>query len=475
MPDQDELAQGHMGTESTSTRKITLAGAPDLFDVPVSQDGPAKRRFALLVFFDSDAQMRLLDEGAQVVVGREAPSEIVVDDPSVSRQHARFTLKDGEVRVEDLDSTNGTFVRGRRIAQERLDAADEVVVGKARIILAATRANAARSEAPIDDGYVVVNPKMRKLYADTRRAARADVPLLILGETGAGKEHVARTFHREGPRADKLFLAVNCAAIPASLIESTLFGHERGAFTGAQARAIGMFERASGGVLFLDEIGDLGSGAQAALLRAIETRRITRVGATTETAIDVRLVAATHCDLEDMVEEGTFREDLFFRLSGIQVVVPPLRERPDEIQPLVHLVLEQARREWTVSVERVAPDALDAIRRYSWPGNVRQLRHAIERAALLSDGASITREDLPPYVFQVELPALPCDDVQAHVELALKPHLRRYERALIDEALKRTAGNRQMAAKLLRIPLRTLFRKLRASGSPNGEKSGVSE
>jgi len=461
---------------STSTRKITLAGAPECFDFAAdASDGANERRFALLIFCDAEAQVRLLDRDCPVVVGRELPSEIVVDDPSVSRQHARFTLKDGEVWVEDLDSRNGTFRHGSKLAHERLDAADEVVVGKARIVVAATRADARpRSASDSETEHVIVNPKMRQLYSDTKRAARADVPLLVLGETGAGKEHVARTFHREGPRADKPFVAVNCAAIPASLIESTLFGHERGAFTGALARAVGMFERASGGVLFLDEIGDLGLGAQAALLRAIETRRITRVGGLAEIPIDVRLVAATHCDLEDMVEEGTFREDLFFRLNGIQVVVPPLRERPEEIEPLVRLVLAGARREWNVRAERVTPEAMEAIRRYGWPGNVRQLRHAIERAALLGDGGAITGADLPAYVHEVEAPAPPQITIEPHTEIALKPQLRRYERALIDEALRRTAGNRQMAAKLLRIPLRTLFRKLRTSSGPENDGTGPS-
>jgi two-component system response regulator AtoC len=451
-----------------STKKITLAGAAELFGyVDAREETYTGRRFALLIFCDPEAQVRLLDEGSQVVVGREAPSEIVVDDPSVSRQHARFTLLEASVWVEDLDSRNGTFHRGKRVSRERLDAGDEVIVGKARIVVAATRSPDA-DVPPGDAQYVILNPKMKQLYADIQRAARADVPLLILGETGSGKEHVARTFHRIGPRKDRDFVAVNCAAIPASLIESTLFGHERGAFTGATARAIGMFERANGGVLFLDEIGDLGSGSQAALLRALETRTIARDGSTSEIPVDVRIVAATHCDLEDMVEEGTFREDLFFRLNTIRVEVPPLRERPDEIEPLVNLVLAGARREWSVRADRVSPEAMQAIRNYSWPGNVRQLRHAIERAALLGNGESITTDDLPDYVVDDKRASGVSVTVDGSIELALKQQLRRFERALIEEALRRTGGNRQLAAKLLRIPLRTLFRKIRTPGGEAG-------
>jgi transcriptional regulator with PAS, ATPase and Fis domain len=287
-----------------------------------------------------------------------------------------------------------------------------------------------------------------------------------LGETGTGKEHVARTVHRESERRDKPFIAVNCAAIAPSLLEATLFGHERGAFTGAVARTAGVFERADGGVLFLDEVGDLSSSAQVALLRAIETQKICRIGSSSEIEVDVQIVAATHCDLEAMIEEETFRRDLYFRLNGIQLELPPLRERGDEIEPLVELFLAGARREWGVRARELTQEALDCLRRCAWPGNVRQLRYAIERAALLGGGEVIAAADLPSYVTTqlVATPATAAPEA-APVQLALKQELRRYERALIDEALRRAGGNRLAAAKLLRIPLRTLFRKLRASGA----------
>jgi transcriptional regulator with GAF, ATPase, and Fis domain len=225
---------------------------------------------------------------------------------------------------------------------------------------------------------------MKRIYDDAIRAAAANVPVLVLGETGVGKEHVARTLHRESPRRDHPFVAVNCAAIPASLLESTLFGHERGAFTGASARAMGVFERANGGVLFLDEIGDLGSGAQVALLRAIEARRISRVGSSLEIPVDVRIVAATHCDLEAMIEEGTFRQDLYYRLNGISLEVPPLRERQDEIEPLVRQFLLQARRDWGLRLRDVTPEAMAHLQRCECPGNVRPLRCAVKSEALLA-------------------------------------------------------------------------------------------
>jgi DNA-binding NtrC family response regulator len=313
---------------------------------------------------------------------------------------------------------------------------------------------------------------MQQLYQDVTRAARVNVPVLILGETGVGKEHVARAVHSESPRIEAPFVVINCAAIPPALLESTLFGHERGSFTGANARSIGVFERAHQGVLFLDEIGELTLGAQAALLRAIETRRICRVGSSVEVPVDVRIVAATHCDLKAMVEDGAFRRDLYFRLSGVELLVPPLRERTDEIEPLTQLFLSRAREEWGIGTRQVTPEALRVLSCYSWPGNVRQLRHAVERSALLGASDVLRVEDLPDYLVESErVPALAPrgSDPAPPLDLSLRQQMQRYERVLIDEALRRAGGNRQAAAKLLRVPLRTLFRKLRATG-PEDDK-----
>jgi DNA-binding NtrC family response regulator len=454
--------------ESLSTgRKITLAETGDLiaaFD-GFDTSGP-QRRFGLLIFCEAEAQFKLLEEGSAVVIGREAPSEIVVDDASVSSQHARFVRNHGEVWVEDLDSRNGTHLAGKRIERQRLESGDEVAIGRVRVVLAATREPAADAVAPAQAGpvpadVVIQNPRMQRIYRDVVYAARGKLPVLVLGETGTGKELVARAVHRQSDRNEQPFVAINCAAIPPTLLESTLFGHERGAFTGANTRTIGVFERASGGVLFLDEIGDIASSAQVALLRAIETRRISRVGSSTEIAVDVLLVTATHCDLEAMVEEGTFRKDLYFRLNGIQFDLPPLRERIDEIPALAQMFLADARREWGVRARDFGNDAMQMLLHCAWPGNVRQLRYAVERAALLAAGDTIGAGDLPDHVgadATRPAPELPTPPI---VELALKQQLRRYERMLIDEALRRAAGNRQAAAKLLRIPLRTLFRKLR--------------
>jgi DNA-binding NtrC family response regulator len=364
------------------------------------------------------------------------------------------------------------------IGRKRLEPLREIVIGKASGGLAATLGfRAEASEAPVEEqGFVLRNPRMRQVYEEARRAARADLPVLVLGETGVGKEHVALTIHRASARRERPCVVINCAAIAAPLLESTLFGHERGAFTGAVSRSIGVFERAHGGVLFLDEIGELGAAAQAALLRVVETRRVARIGSSVEVPVDVRIVAATHCDLEAMIAEGTFREDLFYRLNGVILEVPPLRERRDEIEPLVALFLAQASRQCGTPRREVTPEAFSMLHAASWPGNVRQLRYAVERAALVARGPRIGLEDWPE-----SIGALPSACAEAIgtdtpiLDLSLRQQLRRYERTLIEEALQRAGGKRPVAAKLLRVPLRTLFRRIRAcaivdSNVPAGQR-----
>jgi DNA-binding NtrC family response regulator len=319
------------------------------------------------------------------------------------------------------------------------------------------------------DGYVIASALMRRLYEELARVSRTDVPVIVVGETGSGKEHVATTLHAQSRRSSGPFVVANCAAIPPSLLEATLFGHERGAFTSAVARSVGMLERASGGTLFLDEIGELTLTAQAALLRAVETQRICRVGSSSEVPIDVRFVTATHRDLETMVQDGSFRKDLYFRLNGVTLVVPPLRERVDEIEALVRVFTEKAQRDWGARARNVSTGALDALRRYGWPGNVRQLRHAVEQAALLCQGESIAIGDLPEYVLarppqRSQTPLLD----ESFTDLTFRERVEKFEIALLDEALKRAGGNRNAAAKLLGMPLRTLFRKLREAAESGG-------
>ena len=317
---------------------------------------------------------------------------------------------------------------------------------------------------------VIASAVMRELYEDASRLARATMTVLIHGETGAGKEAVAQAVHDLGPRRDRPLVYVNCAAIPEQLVEGTLFGHERGAFTGADQRQKGLFEAADGGTVMLDEIGDLPQAAQAVLLRVLETKRVRRVGATEEVPVDVRILAATHCDLEAMVAQGTFREDLLFRLNAMTLVVPPLRERREEIAPLCERFLEDAIREASdTPVRSIAREALDLLEQYGWPGNVRELRHVIERAVVIARTDQITVLDLPPRIRGTAAVPTAAAPAAAPVAPSLAPppsdgdyrsKIQHFERQLIIDALRKCGGKQKDAAELLGLPLRTLAHKL---------------
>jgi DNA-binding NtrC family response regulator len=313
--------------------------------------------------------------------------------------------------------------------------------------------------------FVIKNPAMKQVMESAERLAHSQITVLVLGETGSGKEVVARAIHEAGPRKKKPLRTINCGALPGSLIESVLFGHEQGAFTGADKPVAGIFEQGSGGTVLLDEIGELSPSAQAALLRVLETKQVTRIGGTKEIAVDVRVVAATHRDLEAMVASGEFRGDLWYRLNSVTLKIPPLRERVDEIRPLAERFLKEATKHARSNVKSIDPQALAALEAYNWPGNVRELRNVIERAVVLAEGKSIELQDLPERVRRdrrelesVHLPALgalPSD---------YREHVRKFEIDLILKALHKHAGNQTEAAKALNLPLRTLVHKMKTYG-----------
>jgi DNA-binding NtrC family response regulator len=558
-----------------------------------------------------------LEEGPALVIGRSEPADIVVDDRSLSRMHARFVLRDGLVHVEDLGSTNGVRLDGERESTCVLDDADSVELGGVRVlvsglggvgeespiggfsrfrlalngeierarlfarpfcllalrhagddrafpralspllrsvdvatsytndlvltVLPETSASAAaelarnigaRAGVPLACALVafpedatdfeamieravhgartaklgsvtrvapsersndsraplVASEAMQRVYALVDRVARATLPVLVLGETGAGKELVSRAVHERSARKNGPFVAMNCASIPPNLIESVLFGHEKGAFTGATERRAGVFEQAHGGSVFLDEVGELAPSVQAALLRVLETKKVVRVGATRELDVDVRVIAATHRDLSGMVAQGTFREDLMFRLDALSLRVPPLRDRVEEIVPLAERFLAHAEAQWGIAPKHLSEDAAAALRAYRWPGNVRQLKNVIERAAVVCSDHQITLDDLPAALTSpAELPAATEPAESARVPLkertfgpllehdANLPFTERvsaFEARLIREALAKTAGNQTKAAALLKIPRRTLTNKIHALGLAQGEPQG---
>jgi two-component system, NtrC family, response regulator AtoC len=300
-------------------------------------------------------------------------------------------------------------------------------------------------------------PAMLEVYKLVARVAATQSTVLVIGESGTGKELVARAIHNNSPRRSEPFVAVNCTALTESLLESELFGHQKGAFTGAVAHKRGLFEEAQGGTLFLDEIGDVGQKMQAQLLRVLQEGEIRRVGGGEPVEVDVRVVAATNRDLEEEVRTGRFREDLFFRINVVTVRLPPLRERRDDVRILAeHFLKKYAARERR-ELLGVAPDAMAALERYGWPGNVRELENAIERSLALSKDGVLLLSDLPPEIAGGARGGVPANLIDD------RPTLAELERRYIELILRETGGNKKRSAEILGIDRRTLYRSLERS------------
>jgi DNA-binding NtrC family response regulator len=320
---------------------------------------------------------------------------------------------------------------------------------------------------------VLVDPEMRRAYELVSRAAASDISVLILGETGVGKEITAEALHCASPRAQGPFLRLNCAALPESLLESELFGHERGAFTGAHATKVGLLEATDGGTVFLDEIGELPLGTQAKLLRVLEERTVTRVGATKPRRIDVRFVTATNRDLSREVRAGGFRGDLYYRISGLVVRVPALRQRPTEIEPLARHFLQEFCARSGQPVPELLDRAIERLKAYEWPGNVRELKNVMERAALLANQGVITEEEILLELAHGADELNDVDDFDSDTAVfhAPDPSLgERGERDRIVRALELCGGNQTRAAKMLGVSRRTLINRLEQFNLPRPKK-----
>ncbi len=571
-----------------------------LADVGLASE-PGAERWALVVYGRDGGDVVFIDgdDPRGLVVGRAAPADLVLAEPSLSRQHARFVVDaaadaaDAAVVVTDLHSKNGTALRGVRLtAPTRLRVGDELALGEvtvrverassrtrtpgllshdaffartqallaggARLTLHLVRAKDAapavrffpalsralprqaiaglyamhtvelcivdddgafaaaaagagldvgRAEAPADGKTLdaLLDCAVLRLTAEQRaasavvdaavdaaiaadtldRVAPSLLPVLIMGETGAGKEVMARALHDASGRKGK-FVAVNCGSLPSGLLESTLFGHEKGAFTGAVATTKGVFETAQGGTVFLDELGELSPQGQAALLRVLEVKKIQRIGSIKEINVDVRLLCATHKDIPELVQRGAFRQDLYFRLNAFEVVVAPLRERRGEIPALAERLRVRGASN-VLAPGQAAPagftaEATSALTRYAWPGNVRELKNVVERALVIARGPLIDVHDLPEAIRAVapvvravdvddddddavdDVAGAAADSVEGVVDGAFKDRLRRYEERLILDALEKSGGVQTKAAKLLGMPLRTLVHKIKTYG-----------
>ncbi|MGH7440687.1 MAG: sigma 54-interacting transcriptional regulator [Polyangiaceae bacterium] len=462
----------------------------------------------LVAMWPGGAAVAELPRGGTVTVGRSRRSTLCIDHPSVSRDHAVFRsvslAPDGAaITVEDLGSTNGTTVAGQRSpgGQRTTVTGHQVVTVGAAVIVVREAFGRPAAGAPTAPGgaatgsagaggrpVVVVDDSMKELYRVVDLVARGDLSVILLGETGSGKDVLANAIHKRSLRASTAYVSVNCAALPGALLESELFGYERGAFTGAVQAKPGLLEVADKGTLFLDEIAELPLTMQAKLLRVLESREVTRVGGLKTRTIDVRFVCATNRDLVALVRTGAFRQDLYFRLNGISLVIPPLRQRKIEIQPLARAFVVEACREAQRATLAMTAAALEQLEVHAWPGNVRELKNVIDRAVTLCTGTVIDVHHLPPPQSgfgeapsspswsghppdgsqRATVPVPPPAEVTPEAALGLHEAARRaaqvIERRRISEAMERCGGNQTRAALLLRISRRTLVARLTEYG-----------
>jgi len=440
-------------------------------------------RHRVIVWNGGLARSWALPPEGEVTIGREAPADILIDSPTVSRRHARIHVGP-PVRIEDLESRNFTRVNGERLSGERpLAYGDVVALGD---VIAVFEEDSPGAPAQVEDDLppeglllelgeraaLIADPVMLHVYTQVRRLAESPLSVLIVGETGTGKELVANALHSWSKRQGGPFLSINCAALPEGLAESELFGHDRGAFSGAVRDRAGLFESAHGGTVFLDEIGDLSLSIQPKLLRVLENHLVTRLGSVRERLIDVRMVAATHRDLAYEVSKSRFRQDLFYRLGAAMVQLPPLRARHREIPLLAARFLSQARRDLGRPSLTIAESAMSRLASYRWPGNVRELKNLMEYIAALVDG-SVTDGDVAAALANKaslrKSSSAPPASVGAPPSRSYRDERDEFEQKKIEGALAASGGNKSRAAKLLGMPLRTLSWKLKRIGSKNKE------
>ena len=486
-----------------SHHHLARATQHEVATIGATEDGdgpPDPRRGLRLVVMEHGALASYgLPASGSLRIGRAETCDIVLRDPAASRLHAVLDITEA-LELEDAGSHNGTRVRNEWLptkSRVRVAIGDPIRIGEAILIVQAAPREAAESSTihaktstGSERGVVVRDPAMQEVYDLVRRVAPSSISVLILGETGVGKEVIAEAIHdNSAARSRGPFVRVNCAALSESLFESELFGHERGAFTGAVRSKPGLLESANNGTAFLDEVGELPLALQAKLLRVLESREFLRVGGVKAQTIDVRFVCATNRDLQVEIARGTFREDLFFRLAGVTVSVPPLRDRPSEIEPLIDEFLGSFCAELERKPPHVSVAAAKVLREYSWPGNIRELRSVIECAILKSNGTTIELSDLPAEILQATpvsssasspapnadrltpAPGLPSLGAGAADEPPGLTARQREERERIIQALAAFSGNQTRAAEYLEIPRRTLVTKLSVYGIPRPRKA----
>jgi two-component system response regulator AtoC len=447
-------------------------------------EADAAGAFLLVIGRDTYTTYNLPATGT-LTIGRGESNAVRVDDPLASRAHARLHVRvDGDGMVlEDLGSVNGTRIkdqalsRGQKVA---IAVGETIQIGSSVLIVQhrSKRAPLLRPETLRDEEIPTMpspgtDQAMLRIQQLAERAAAGTINVLITGETGVGKELLAETVHRLSPRRRGPYVCLNCAALSETLLESELFGHERGAFTGAVQAKPGLMETAHGGTLFMDEVGELPMTTQAKLLRVLETREVARLGSVKPRKIDVRFLAATNRDLEAEVERGAFRRDLYFRFNGITLTIPPLRARVGEIKRLAETFVQQICRELGRPEPGIPQKVLALLEGYSWPGNIRELKNMMERAVLLCAGPLLDTEHLPMEKLGASQsnPGLAPTDATRPVSLGRAGDAPDERQRIID-ALAACAGNQSRAAQILGMPRRTFVARLDQYKIPRPKKPG---
>jgi DNA-binding NtrC family response regulator len=413
-----------------------------------------KARFT--VMSGREVGKELVIQKSLVTIGTLTVNDLVLTDPTVSRRHAEVEERSDGYVLRDNDSTNGTFLDGVRVREAYLSPGSVIRLGQTEMAFAPLeeRIEVPRSKAGSFGELIGSAAPMQEVYGILERIAPTDVTLLLEGETGTGKELAARAVHSHSRRSGGPFVVIDCGAVAPNLIESELFGHEKGAFTDAVKARQGAFELADGGTIFLDEIGELSLDLQPKLLRALDQRETKRVGADKPVTVNVRVISATNKDLDEEVKAGRFREDLFYRLSVVRVSMPPLRKRKEDIETIAGHLLAGISSDIGKKITGLSPEALAALTAYSWPGNVRELKNVLGRAAALCDGKQIEAKDL----------FLSQGKKTATFEGLSGKTLEEIEKAAIHATLKSVNGNKTEAAKVLGIAYSTLYEKMKKYG-----------
>jgi DNA-binding NtrC family response regulator len=427
---------------------------------------PPVRTLRVRVLDEPNAGMEIEAEEDTIQIGSAEYNDLVLDDPTVSRFHVELSRKKHGILVHDPGSTNGTFVGAMQLERAIVPPGTEIRLGRRHIrVLDGQSENVVPTHALALGELRSVNAEMQRLFGRVLKVASSDAPVLLIGESGTGKELIAQGLHQASKRAGKPFVTLDCASLTPTLIASELFGHEKGAFTGAERRHEGIFERANGGTVFLDEIGELPESLQPNLLGVLERRRFRRLGGRDEIDVDIRVVAATNRDLRAEVNEGRFRLDLFYRIAVVRLAVPPLRERLDDLPILVEHFLREAGETLPVA-ELVPQETMRSLSRHHWPGNVRELRNYID--AMLAMGEAPPLDDAGRGAAFSTIPAGPPDAFAAQLGRPYKEAraaiLTEFEKRYLTRALDDAKDNVAQAARVCGMDRSHLWDLLRRHG-----------